>query len=170
MKASTSIRHEQLSDIDAIEILTTAAFLDMPYSSHTEQFIVNALRKTGRLTLSLVAVENGDIIGHIAISPISISATASGWFGLGPLSVTPARQREGIGRELVKEALAHLKRDGAAGCVVLGDPGYYGRFGFRPESALTLPGVPAEYFQALAFSEKVPAGTVSFDEAFDARA
>ncbi|SAK49102.1 GCN5-related N-acetyltransferase [Caballeronia catudaia] len=170
MKSPPRIRPEHPSDIAPIESLTAAAFLDMPYSSHTEHFIVNALRRAGRLTLSLVAMEADDLVGHIAISPVSITGNASAWFGLGPLSVTPMRQREGFGSELVKEALAHLKRDGAAGCVVLGDPDYYSRFGFKPEPTLVLPDVPAEYFQAIAFQENAPTGTVAFDKAFDARA
>ena len=167
MKASVRIRQERPSDIAAIEALTADAFRDVPYSSHTEQFIVNALRRVGRLTLSLVSVEGDHIIGHVALSPVTIEGNAGRWFGLGPLSVTPARQGEGIGSELVKQALAQLECDGAAGCVVLGDPGYYRRFGFSAEAALVLPDVPPEYFQAICFQGNVPAGTVAFDEAFD---
>ncbi|BAO88646.1 GNAT family N-acetyltransferase [Caballeronia cordobensis] len=171
MKTPPQIRKETAKDIYTIESLTEKAFLEMPYSSHTEHFIVNALRRADRLTLSLVAIESAtdEILGHIAISPVSITGNATGWFGLGPLSVTPERQREGIGSALVKEALQHLKNADAAGCVVLGDPDYYARFGFKPEAALILPDVPAEYFQAIAFKKNIPSGTVTFDEAFEAR-
>ena len=170
MKPSIRIRQEHPTDILAIEALTAAAFLDAPYSSHTEQYIVNALRRKDRLTLSLVAEEDDAILGHIAISPVTITGNVSGWSGLGPLSVTPTHQGKGIGTKLAEEALAQLKRANGAGCVVLGDPRYYSRFGFRPEPTLVLPDVPAEYFQALAFRGSIPSGTVSFDAAFDARA
>ncbi|TKD29861.1 GNAT family N-acetyltransferase [Azotobacter chroococcum] len=163
------IRSEQPADIAPIAALTAAAFLDAPHSSHTEHFIVDALRRAGQLSLSLVAESEGAIVGHIAISPVSISDGGDGWYGLGPLSVAPERQGRGIGSRLVEQALAALRRRGAAGCVVLGEPEYYGRFGFRAEPALWLPGVPPQYFQAIAFREPMPTGNVSYQKAFDAR-
>lgn len=163
------IRSEAPRDREAIESVTAAAFSNAPYSSHSEQFIVNELRNTGELTLSLVAEEGGSIVGHVAISPVTISDGSSGWYGLGPLSVTPDRQNHGIGTELVRQALEQLRALGAAGCVVLGDPKYYGRFGFRAEPALVLPGVPPTHFQAVRFRAELPAGLVSYAEAFNAR-
>lgn len=163
-----TIRSEHSEDIDTITQLTTAAFEHEEYSSHTEQFIVNALRSSKQLTVSLVAVENGKIIGHVAISPIRVSSGASGWFGLGPISVWPDRQDQGIGSALMKAALAELQRLGGVGCVVLGDPGYYGRFGFQAHPGLELPGVPLEYFQALSFCGELPTGTVQYHVAFEA--
>ncbi|HSY09065.1 MAG TPA: N-acetyltransferase, partial [Steroidobacteraceae bacterium] len=74
--------------MSAIEAVTIAAFLNAPHSGHTEHFIVSALRKAGKLTLSLVADAKGTIIGHVAVSPVSISDGSAGWFGLGPISVT----------------------------------------------------------------------------------
>lgn len=163
------IRREQAADIAPIAALTAAAFLDAPHSSHTEHFIVDALRRAGQLSLSLVAEREGTIVGHIAIAPVSISDGSTGWYGLGPLSVAPEHQGRGIGSRLVEQALAALRRRGAAGCVVLGEPEYYGRFGFRAEPALRLPGVPPQYFQAIAFREAMPAGSVSYQKAFEAR-
>ncbi|WP_420477271.1 GNAT family N-acetyltransferase [Noviherbaspirillum sp. ST9] len=162
------IRSEAASDIADIEALTTNAFLHAPHTSHTEQFIVNALRKAGQLAISLVATDGGAIVGHVAVSPVSISSGAGGWYGIGPVSVLPERQGKGIGSALVSRALDDLHMAGAAGCVVLGEPGYYARFGFRAEPALVLPGVPQEYFQTLSFNGSVPSGTVSYDEAFNA--
>jgi putative acetyltransferase len=129
--------------------VTIAAFLHAPHTSHTEQFIVAALRKSGQLTVSLVANADGAVVGHVAISPVSISDGASGWYGLGPISVAPEYQRGGIGSRLMREALRALREHGASGCVVLGEPEYYGRFGFRVDLSLSLPGVPPEYFQAM---------------------
>jgi len=162
------IRNEQVEDIDTITRLTTAAFEHAEHSSHTEQFIVNALRRSKQLTVSLVAVENDQVIGHVAISPVRISSGATGWFGLGPISVWPDRQAQGIGSALMKAALAELKRLGGIGCVVLGEPGYYGRFGFKAHPGLELPGVPQEYFQAQAFVGELPTGSVQYHEAFEA--
>jgi putative acetyltransferase len=161
------IRSELPSDITAIEAVTVAAFLNAPHTSHTEQFIVNALRKAGMLSISLVVEDNGEIVGHVAISPISISDGSSGWYILGPISVAPDRQGLGIGSQLVKQALTELCKLEAAGCVLVGNPNYYGRFGFRSEPTLVLPGVPPEYFQAISFSTELPTGIVTCHEAFN---
>lgn len=181
------LRPELTGDEQAIEAVTVAAFEHAPHSSHTEQFIVRELRALGQLAVALVAVEQGaevdgdldgevqgleHIVGHVAISPVGLdpAPAGGGWYGLGPISVVPAYQGRGIGAQLMRQALAQLQAlPGAAGCVVLGDPAYYTRFGFRAEPALVLPGVPPEYFMALAFAGPVPAGTVRYSEAFDAK-
>lgn len=164
-----TIRRETPADVAAIEAVTVAAFLNAPYTSHTEQFIVNALRKAGKLTISLVAEDDRQIVGHVAVSPVLISDGTTGWFGLGPISVLPAYQGRGIGSALMREALRVLEESGAAGCVLLGEPEYYGRFGFRAEANIVLPDVPPEYFQALSFGPSLPCGNVSYDEAFNAQ-
>ncbi|CAK16046.1 GNAT family N-acetyltransferase [Pseudomonas entomophila] len=161
-----TLRNERPEDIPAINRLTEAAFANAEHSSHTEHFIVDALRRAGQLSVSLVAVEGDTLVGHVALSPVTLSSGVSGWFGLGPISVLPARQGQGIGSLLMKAALAELQRMGGAGCVVLGDPAYYGRFGFKPQPGLTLPGVPAEYFQALAFDGAMAQGVVRYHDAF----
>lgn len=163
-----TIRNEQAADIDAISALTAAAFEHAEHSSHTEQFIVNALRRSGQLSVSLVAVHNNEIIGHVAISLVTVSSGATGWFGLGPISVGPDCQGQGVGSALMEAALAELRRLGGVGCVVLGEPGYYGRFGFKAEPGLELPGVPQEYFQAVSFGDEMPSGTVKYHAAFEA--
>ncbi|AJD49192.1 acetyltransferase [Isoalcanivorax pacificus W11-5] len=165
-----TVRAEQPEDIDTITRLTQAAFLHAEHSSHTEQFIVNALRDAGQLTFSLVALEDEQVVGHVALSPVTISSGVTGWYGLGPISVWPAHQGRGIGSALMHAALAALRQHGAAGCVLLGDPGYYARFGFRPQPGLTLPGVPPEYFQAFGFTDDLPEGEVSYHRAFEATA
>ncbi|WP_047258622.1 GNAT family N-acetyltransferase [Chromobacterium subtsugae] len=164
------IREEQAADIGAVYALTEAAFRGEAHSSHTEQFIVAALRRRGLLTVSLVADDGGEIVGHVAVSPVAMSSGAAGWHGLGPISVSPARQKRGIGGQLMREALRVLREQGARGCVVLGDPAYYGRFGFRQQPGLVLPGIPAEYFQALAFGAATPVGEAAYDQAFNATA
>ena len=167
---SVQIRPESPSDADAIAQLTTAAFLTAPHTSHTEAFVINALRRAGQLTVSLVAQAGDRLVGHVAISPVTVSSGATGWYGLGPISVAPDRQGQGIGSQLMHAALADLRRLGAAGCVLLGDPAYYGRFGFAARPGLVLDGVPPEYFQALAFDDGYPAGSVQYHDAFNATA
>jgi putative acetyltransferase len=165
-----TLRTETPADVRAIEAVTTAAFLNAPHTSHTEQHIVNALRRAGQLAISLVAETDGIVIGHVAISPISISDGASGWFGLGPISVLPQHQRCGIGSQLMREALRILRQRGARGCVVLGEPSYYGRFGFEANASLVLPGVPPEYFQAISFDASSAEGVVTYHQAFSDQA
>lgn len=163
------IRKETAADVPRIAAVTISAFLNAPHTSHTEQYIVSALRKAGRLTVSLVADAGGKVIGHVAVSPVTISDGASAWFGLGPISVRPEHQRCGVGSSLMREALRILREQGAAGCVLLGEPEYYSRFGFQVDPFLVLPDVPPGYFQAISFDSSRPHGTVSYHEAFNAQ-
>lgn len=169
---TVQIRHETPDDIAAIEAVTIAAFADAAHTSHTEQFIVRVLRANNQLTLSLVAEEQGQVVGHVALSPVTITDDhgheASDWYGLGPISVMPDKQGQGIGSHLIKQALTELRTCKAAGCVVLGEPAYYTRFGFQCHSDLQLPGVPPAYFMALALQGPVSAGIVRYSDAFNA--
>ncbi|WP_119256362.1 GNAT family N-acetyltransferase [Shinella zoogloeoides] len=160
------LRPERDGDIDAIRALTERAFRTARHADGTEHLIIDRLRAAGALTLSLVAEEGGAVVGHVAFSPISVSDGSAGWYGLGPISVDPSRQGEGIGSGLVRDGLARLEALGAAGCVLLGDPAYYGRFGFEPDPRLTLDGVPPEYFMRVAFSPVYGEGTVSYHPGF----
>jgi predicted N-acetyltransferase YhbS len=162
------IRCETPADARHIAALTARAFAGAPHTSHTEHYIVNALREAGQLTVSLVAECAGELIGHVAVSPVSVSDGTKRWFGLGPVSVLPQEQGRGVGSHLIRTALDVLRARGACGCVVLGEPRFYLRFGFRAEPDLVLPGVPAEYFLAQSFGASYPRGTVSYDEAFKA--
>jgi putative acetyltransferase len=162
------IANETAADVAAIRAVTISAFLRAEHTSHTEQFIVDALRVAGQLTVSLVAKVDGAVVGHIAISPVSLSDGATGWYGLGPLSVAPEYQRRGIVSRLVGEALRVLRERGASGCVLLGEPRYYNRFGFRADPNLKLPGLRPEYFQAIAFDDSHPRGDISYHAAFNA--
>ena len=161
------IRPEVPADALSIGVVTVAAFLNAEHTSHTEQFIVDDLRRAEALTVSLVAEDQGEIVGHVAVSPVVISDGTAGWYGLGPLSVKPECQKRGIGSKLVHEALGWLRDLGACGCVVLGDPRYYKRFGFIGEPGLTLPDVPQEYFMAIAFDASRPHGIVTYHQAFN---
>lgn len=160
-----TIRSETVADVPSIRALIELAFAGAPHRSGREAAIVEALREARQLTLSLVA-EEGGIAGHVAVSPVSV-AGVEGWFGLGPVSVAPEAQRHGIGAALIGAALARLRDQGAGGCVVLGDPGYYARFGFEVVPGLRLDGVPPAYFMALRFHGALPHGAVVYHPAFD---
>lgn len=168
MKVSMIIRNEKKSDIEAISEVTKAAFKDHPYSNQTDQFIIIALRAAAALTISLVAEVNGRVVGHVAFSPVAIAGSNHNWYGLGPVAVLPECQRQGIGKSLIQEGLSRLKALGANGCVLVGDPKYYERFGFKNLADLTLDGVPQEYFLALPFDDDKIQGALVFHQAFSA--
>jgi len=163
------IRREEAGDVAAIRALTADAFRGAAHSDDTEHRVIDALRASGELPVSLVAELDGEVAGHVAFSPVSIPDGTAWWYGLGPLAVLPLRQSAGIGSALVRRGLDELRSLGAAGCVVLGDPAFYTRFGFAHDAALTFDGAPAEYFLALNF-ERVdgarPRGPVSYSRAF----
>jgi len=167
--AGVQIRPESLTDVAAIGRVTSAAFLAAPRTSHSEAFIVTALRQAGELTLSRVAIDDDEVVGHVAASSVAISGRHCGWYGLGPVAVLPSHQRRGIGSALVMDVLVALSSSGASGCVVLGDPQFYERFGFQPNEALVLPGAPPENFLAVAFDTTRVGGIVSYHDAFRAR-
>ena len=147
--------------------MIAAAFLEAEHSGGNEARIVETLREAGSLTVSLVATENDRIVGHVAFSPVTIDGRSDGWFGLGPVAVVPDRQGDGIGSALIQAGLTQLRVQGSTGCVVLGEPAYYRRFGFGADPNLRLAGVPAEYFQALVFKEEPCSGLVKYHPAFD---
>lgn len=161
------IRPETASEIDDIRVINVAAFRDHPISQQTEHLIVEALRDTGALELSLVAVSDGRTVGHIAFSKASVGESESGWFLLGPVAVLPGYQSQGIGSALVESGLAELRSAGARGCVLVGDPSYYRRFGFSTFTDLAYEGVPHEYVLALPFADAAPRGRIVANVAFE---
>jgi len=162
------IRPETAEDVDAITAVTVAAFRTLAVSNQTEQFVIEALRAAGALSLSLVAELDGRVVGHIAFSPVTVSDGTGHWYGVGPVAVLPAYQGRGIGKALIREGLSQLQRLGARGCCLVGHPGYYRRFGFETVPGLVLEGVPPEVFMALSFDGEFPGGTVTFHAAFGA--
>ncbi|MGB3211679.1 MAG: N-acetyltransferase [Desulforhopalus sp.] len=160
------IRNETNSDLDAITEVTIAAFKTLAVSGHTEHFIINSLRSADALTISLVVEIDGRVVGHIAFSPVTISDGSKGWYGLGPVSVAPEHQKQGIGKILINRGLSMLKESNRKGCVLVGDPGYYKRFGFANIPELVYEGIPQEFFLVLPFTENVSQGNVVFHEGF----
>lgn len=169
MRQKFFIRSETDADVGVVTEVTVAAFTTLAISQHTEQFIIEALRAARALTVSLVAEVEGHVVGHIAFSPVTISDGTSNWYGLGPLSVLPAYQRQGIGKALIREGLTRLKGLGAQGCCLVGHPDYYKKLGFQNVSGLVHEGVPPEAFLALSFNGQTPQGTVTFHKGFAAQ-
>ena len=147
----------------AIQQVNRKAF-SKPGKPATEHHIVDALRKDGQLCVSLVAVVSAtaatdtdestghkeEVVGHVAMSPVAIGgANNCGWYGLGPVAVMPHAQKQGVGSALIRAAHKLLSASGANGFVVLGDPRYYSRFGYKVTAGITFPDAPKEYFMAL---------------------
>lgn len=166
MKLAIVIRDETEADVSAIAEVTAAAFATLEISNHTEQFIIEALRAAEALAVSLVAELDGRVVGHIALSPVTISDGTVGWYGLGPVSVLPEYQRRGIGKALIEEGLSRLRQLNAKGCCLVGHPEYYRKFGFENVAGLGIEGVPQEVFFALSFDGRYPQGKVTFHEGF----
>ena len=122
------IREERADDIAAVRDLNRRAF-----GQDQESNIVDALRANGAALLSLVATLNGQVVGHIMYSPLSIDGKVTGT-ALGPMAVLPQCQRQGIGSKLIEAGNRKLKDDGCPFIIVVGHADYYPRFGFKPAS------------------------------------
>lgn len=160
------VQSESPENIQDIRDLITLAFTGAEHSDGSEASIVDGLRADGALSVSIVAINADEVVGHVAFSQVSIEGVGAGFYGLGPLAVHPSYQRGGIGTKLVRAGLLRLQSLSAAGCVVLGDPDYYSRFGFKCDPALRFPDVPEEYFQCLDFSSAPRYGVVMYHKAF----
>ncbi len=125
----TTVRPERPEDSDAIRRVVENAF-----GRPQEADLVDALRRRGAVTLSLVAEQDGEVVGHILFSPVTIGSGPSTLqaLGLGPLAVSPSHQNRGIGSRLVRDGIERCREAGHEIVVVLGHPGYYPRFGFAP--------------------------------------
>jgi putative acetyltransferase len=171
------VRVETPTDIAAMRAVNEAAFGRMG-----EADLVDALRQADALTASLVAVDRaGRVVGHAALSPVTITRpdgqVLGGALGLGPVAVLPEAQEKGHGSALVRAALDAARARGATGVVVVGDPGYYGRFGFRSAASFGLrweQDVPEGVFQAVEFrpgafspAEGTPPAVVRYRPEFD---
>jgi putative acetyltransferase len=141
------IRPERVEDADAVRLINELAFPEP-----TEARLVDAIRAKGHKTLSLVAVSDGEVVGHILFSPVYIAGSASRiqGFGLAPMAVHPAFQRQGIGSALVREGLRRLDALACPFVIVVGHAAYYPRFGFEPASRLAIQpqweGIPDDVF------------------------
>ncbi|MDC0434776.1 N-acetyltransferase [bacterium] len=161
------VRKETSQDVESIFNLTTEAFKPMSYSDGSEPKIINDLRNDGDLILSLVAVDHKEVIGHVAFSPITVNNIGDNWYGLGPISVLPQRQRSGIGTRLINEGFRRLTELGANGIALIGDPNYYGRFGFTGDGRLTYGDLPTNLVQWVSIKGDVPNGELKYCRAIE---
>lgn len=158
------IRNEMIGDIPAIRRVVTDALKMLAQSTGTEAAIVEKLRDDDALVLSLVAEDEGEVIGYLAASAARVG-TQGGWCLIGPLAVLPSRHRQGIGSALMAEAVRRL-RASSRGAALVGDPAYYRRFGFRAFPGLVVAGCPPEVVQALPFDGIEPQGELIHHPAF----
>lgn len=162
------IRPERDEDQTAIYDITKRAFAPMPYAAGNEQDLIDQLRKAGALVLSLVAELDGKVVGQISFSAAFAADGSDGWYALGPVSVEPALKHQGIGSQLIHAGIFWLKEQDAAGCVLVGNPAYYSRFGFKAFPELAPKGEPAEFFQILPLRVQEPSVVVGFHPLFHA--
>jgi putative acetyltransferase len=141
----TIIRPERPEDFEAIDAVHAAGF-----PTAAEARLVRLLREAGRLSVSLVAEVDGEVVGHVAVSPASTATGANG-AGLAPVAVLPSHQRQGIAAQLIEAGLSASRSAGFGWAVVLGEPDYYARFGFRsaPEFSLSDEYGGGDAFQAV---------------------
>ena len=161
-----SIRSERPADHAAIRRVTELAFRGKPYAGGDEQDVIDRLRAAGALTLSLVASVDAEIVGHCAFSPADAPDPSQPWFALGPVSVLPAFQHQGIGAALIEHGLSTIRSQGALGCILTGNPNYYRRFGFRVAPQNAPDNEPAEFFMIKIFAGDEPSGAFRFHQAF----
>jgi putative acetyltransferase len=161
------IRPETARDVDAVRAINVIAFTDHPVSRQTEHLIVDALRDDGALSVSLVAVRDERPVGHIAFSEAVVGEKTGGWYLVGPVAVLPEFQHQGIGSMLVVAGLEELRVRQAKGCVLVGDPRFYERFGFGVRSGLAYQGVPDEFVLGVSFGDEAPTGGIAAHRAFE---
>ncbi|WP_042347152.1 GNAT family N-acetyltransferase [Bacillus massiliigorillae] len=171
-----TIRQEQINDYKTTEDIVKKAFANMKFSDQKEHELVSRLRNTNEFIpkLSLVAISNDTIIGHILLTKIQITndKQTSESLALAPVSVLPEFQSKGIGKKLIQEALKKAKELHFNSVIVLGHPTYYPKFGFKKASLWGIKApfeVPEESFMALELKENAltsNSGVVEYSSAF----
>jgi putative acetyltransferase len=157
------IRPERADDTPGIRAVLQAAF-----GGKIEADVVDELRGNGDLVLALIAERDRDVAGYVAFPRLNLDlgARTVPVIGLAPVGVAPPLQRQGIGSALIRDGLARLKDRGERLVFVLGDPAYYGRFGFAVMDRF-VSRYAGPYFQALTLAPDAPvAGRVSYPRAF----
>ncbi len=164
-----TIRAETYVDITAIRLVNNKAF-----GQKNEAELIDRLRNRGVLTISLVAIMNRQVVGHIAFSPVTVESQSSNWeaIGLGPMAVMPEYQHKGIGSQLIQAGLDECRHLNHQIVVLVGHPDYYPRFGFIPAKPRGIDcefEVPDEAWMVLELRENAltgKSGTVKFQPEF----
>jgi putative acetyltransferase len=161
-----TIRMERAEDFKAIFDVTMRAFATMSYADGDEQWLPARFRDAGALALSLVAELDGDVVGQATFTPAFAEDGSGGWFALGPIAVDPLHQSAGIGGDLIRAGIDWMHGQNAAGCVLVGNPAFYCRFGFQRFPKLAPKGELAEFFQILPLGVEQPVSIVNFHPLF----
>lgn len=160
------VRPERPEDHGAIHDVTLRAFAPMAYADGDEQELIARFRDAGQLALSLVAEREGTVVGQVTLTPALAADGIGSWYALGPVAVEPALKHQGIGSALILSAIDWLKAQHAAGCILVGNPAYYSRFGFRPFPELAPPDQPAQFYQILPLAIANPTSVIAFHPLF----
>ena len=160
-----TIRPETADDEDAIRMVNLAAF-----PTAQEADLVQQLREDSDSEISLVAEDEGTIVGHVLLSRMKVAGDGRPFraLGLGPVAVLPDRQRQGIGGALIEEALRLAQDRDEEAVFLVGEPDYYQRFGFSAEAAVPFASPYAgPYFMARAFVPLPNRGEAAYAPAFE---
>ena len=163
---TVTIRLEKPADKAAIYDITKRAFAPMPFSGGDEQDLIDRLRDADALEISLVAEMDSAVVGQVSFTRGVTADGSDDWYALGPVAVEPELQKQHVGSALINAGVAMLRERDAAGCVLVGNPEYYKRFGFRVFSELAPEGEPAEYYQILPLRVERPDIVVAFHPLF----
>ncbi len=167
MTDDITLRPAVATDLSALEILYAAAFPDEDLFP-----VVRTLSDFGPAVQSTVAVRDSAVVGHVMFTDCAVDGSAVRLSLLGPLAVTPVLHRQGIGGALVRNGFEACRVAGKDAALVLGDPNYYGRFGFAPERAVAPPyPLPAEWdgaWQSVRFGDAaLPTGVLRVPAPWD---
>ena len=165
-KTDPHIRTEEAKDCEIIYDLTKRAFAPMPFAAGDEQDLINSLRDNGALSLSLVAEYEDQIIGHVAFSPAIAKDDSGPWYGLGPVSVAPEFQSQGVGSALINQGLDMLRKEGTAGCILVGNVDYYKRFGFEQAPTSCPTNEPKDNYMILPMAVSKTSSVIDFHPLF----
>lgn len=160
------IRKETPADFDAIMNVTLAAARQHQVGKQNGYFTLNALRKAGLLTLSLVAEIEGTIVGHVAFCPVHVSGGDKGWYALGPVSVLPECLSQGIRKAMIAEGLEMLRQMHGKGVALVGDPDYFKPLGFMSAPQMASAKDMADEFLIMSFDDRMPYGRFEFPDGF----
>jgi len=158
------IREAKADDHESIAALVEAAF-----GQPDEARLVERLRRQGDMVLDLVATNAGELVAHVVFSRLRVEGEHGRFdaVALAPMAVLPDRQRSGVGRSLIENAHHILEERGEALSIVLGDPAYYGRFGYTHDRATNFQSdYQGEALQALAWDTAPQSGRLIYPQAF----
>nr|WP_321456835.1 N-acetyltransferase [uncultured Cohaesibacter sp.] len=160
------IRKETAADFDAIMNVTLASAKQPQVGRQNGYFTLNALRRSGSITLSLVAEIDGTVVGHVAFCPVHVSGGEKGWYALGPISVLPECISQGIRKALIAEGIEILRSMHGKGVAIVGDRDYFMPLGFMDAPVTASRQQHITDFMVMPFEDRMPYGRFEFPEGF----